>query len=484
MLPVHRETLPTPNWSAALSACAAGCSDSPATPDASQPDASQPDASQPDASQPDASSDAASDGPAPTLMPRVIALSAMGHDRFYGVTYDGAGNIYAVGPVADSTAATADQRSVVVRFRPDGQLDATFGQMGTATVNMVVGATSEVARGVVVQPSGKVVIAGTVDVPGAMDTRDRNIGLARFNADGSVDTSFGTNGVVTLDLSAGEVVGTAYVADGFWGLAAYPDGRLLLTGSQKRTGGTDSDFAVVRLSADGARDAAFASNGVYALDINNRDATPRTSSILPDGSTISSGYMTESDVVRPVVFKLTPAGAPDRSFGTNGVFSQPVLAAATEVYAVGLQGANLVTAGDGRNAATESLDWLSLRITAAGALDTTYGTMGYARLDLNSFNDNARSVAVLPDGRVLLVGGGRLTETNSDAMLGVLTANGARDATFGANGLRTFDLGGASDFFWGVAVAPSGRQAAVVGAKGVGTGGTGNDDAAILLLPL
>ncbi|MBP9106475.1 MAG: hypothetical protein KBF56_06955, partial [Gemmatimonadaceae bacterium] len=171
MLPVHRETLPTPNWSAALSACAAGCSDSPATPDASQPDASQPDASQPDASQPDASSDAASDGPAPTLMPRVIALSAMGHDRFYGVTYDGAGNIYAVGPVADSTAATADQRSVVVRFRPDGQLDATFGQMGTATVNMVVGAASEVARGVVVQPSGKVVIAGTVDVPGAMDTR-------------------------------------------------------------------------------------------------------------------------------------------------------------------------------------------------------------------------------------------------------------------------------------------------------------------------
>ncbi|MFO0609407.1 MAG: hypothetical protein U0324_39955 [Polyangiales bacterium] len=440
---------------------AAGCSDSSATPDAS--------------------TDVAADAPA--LAPRTIALSPMGHDRFYGVTYDSRGNIYAVGPVADSTAATADQRSVVARFTPDGQLDTSFGQMGVASVNMVVGATGEVARGVVVQPSGKVVIAGTVDVPGAMDARDRNVGLARFNADGSVDTSFGTNGVVTLDLSAGEVVGTAYVADGFWGLAVYPDGRLLVTGSQKRTGGTDSDFAVLRLTVDGARDAAFASNGVYTLDINNRDGTPRTSSILPDGSTITSGYMTESDVVRPVVFKLTPAGAPDRAFGANGVFSQPVLAAATEVYAIALQGANLVTAGYGRGAATESLDWLSLRLTPAGAIDPSYGTMGYARIDLNGFNDNARTVAVLPDSRVLLVGGGRPAETNSDAMLGVLTANGARDPSFGTNGLRTFDLGGASDFFWGVAVAPSGRQAAVVGAKGVGTG-AGNDDAAILLLPL
>jgi uncharacterized delta-60 repeat protein len=465
---IMNRALPLTLTAVAFAAMLQGCSDTPATPDAATPDVA----------------DAASaDAPMAPLMARAIALSEMGHDRFYGVTYDPRGNIYAVGPVADSTAATADQRSVVVRFTPDGQVDTTFGQMGRATINMVMGTTGEVARGIVVQPSGKVVIAATIDAAGAMDARDRNIGLARFNADGTVDASFGTSGVVTLDLSAGEVVGTAYVADGMWSLAMYPDGRLFVTGSQKRMGGTDTDFAVVRLTVDGARDAAFGSNGVYTLDVNNRDATPRTSSILPDGSTITSGYMTESSVVRPVVFKLTPAGAPDRTFGTNGVFSQPVLSLVTEVYASSLQGSNLVTAGYGRNNAMESIDWLSLRITGAGALDTSYGTMGFTRLDFSGFNDNCRTLAVLPDNRILLVGGGRTSETNSNGLVGVLTANGARDTTFGTNGLQAFDLGGGSDFFWGVAVSPTGNQAAVVGAKGVGTD-AGNDDAAILLVPL
>lgn len=431
----------------------------------------------------DVAADAAADAPPAAAAPRTIALSPTGHDRFFGVTYDARGNVYAVGPVADSTMATADQRSALVRFTRDGAIDTTFGQMGVATLNLAVGTSGEVARGVVVQPSGKVVIAGTIDAVGATDARDRNLGIARFNPDGTVDTTFGTNGVVTLDLSAGELVGTTFVADGLWGLAMYPDGRLLLTGAQKRTGGTDTDFAVVRLTVDGARDAAFGTNGVFTLDINNRDATPRTTSILPDGSTVTGGYMTESSVVRPVVFKLTAAGALDPTFGTNGVYSQPVLGAATEVYATALQGANLVTAGYGRNAATESFDWISLRLTPRGALDPSFGAMGVARLDLNRFNDNCRTLAVLPDSRVLLVGGGRPAETNSDAMIGLLGADGTREMSFGTNGLRTFDLGGSADFFWAVAISPAGDTAAIVGAKGVGTD-PGNDDAAILFLPL
>jgi uncharacterized delta-60 repeat protein len=407
----------------------------------------------------------------------------MGHDRFFGVTYDTQGRFYAVGPVADTTEATADQRSAVVRFTAQGQIDTSFGMQGIATINLAARATGEVARGVVVQPSGKIVIAATVDIAGMGEARDRNIALARFNADGTTDTSFGMNGITTLDLSAGEVVGMNYVADGMWHLAMYPDGRLLVTGTQKRMGGTDTDFAVVRLTVDGARDTAFGTNGVFTLDVNNRDATARTTSILADGSTVTAGYMTESSVVRPVVFKLTPAGALDMSFGTGGVFSRNVLGLVTEAYAVAVQGTSFVTAGYGRDNAMESVDWLSLRFNASGALDTTWGTNGVVRLDLNNFTDNCRTLAVLPDNRVLLVGGGRPTETNSDGMIGMLTATGARDSSFGSNGIMTFDLGAGSDFFWGVAVSPMGNQAVAVGAKGVGTA-MGNDDAALLVIPL
>jgi hypothetical protein len=128
------------------------------------------------------------------------------------------------------------------------------------------------------------------------------------------------------------------------------------------------------------------------------------------------------------------------------------------------------------------IDWISLRIGANGTLDTTYGENGVAKLDLNNFNDNARTLVTLPDNRLLLVGGGRSTMDNSDAMIGVLTENGQVDTTFNATGYKTYDLGGASDFFWGVAVSPDKKTVAIVGASGMAAG-TGDDDAAIMLMP-
>lgn len=485
-------------------ALAAACSDSPATPapdagadapavdsapadvagDASTPtDATTPaDATTPtDATPADATTPADAAMPA---APRAVPVSAMGHDRFFGVTYDRAGNFYAVGVVADGTDAMADFRTVVAKFRADGTLDTSFGAMGFATHNIATGTSGEVARGVVVQSTGKIVVAATVEHAGAADARDRDIALIRFNADGTRDMGFGTMGTVTLDLSDGELAGMTYVADAAWGLAAYPDDRLLVTGSQKRAGATDTDFAVIRLSADGARDAGYGTNGVVTVDINNRSASARASLILADGTTVTSGYMDDGGVVKPVLIRLDAMGRRVSNFATNGVFSPQVLAAATEAYDVALQGTSLVTVGYGRAAATESLDWLSLRVDTAGMLDTSYGMSGVARLDVAMQNDNGRSLVVLPDNRVLMVGGGRPTMTNVDAMIAVLTPNGQPDTSYGPRGYRTFDLGGAADMFWGVAVSPDRSRVAVVGAKSVGTGNPGNDDAAVYLMPL
>ncbi|MDB4931867.1 MAG: hypothetical protein JWM10_4351 [Myxococcaceae bacterium] len=423
--------------------------------------------------------------------PRVVPVSAAGHDRFFGVAYDAAGNFYATGVVSNgNVAATADFETVVAKFTPAGALDTTFGGGGFARRNLAVGLGGEVARGIVVQASGRIVVAATVEHAGAADVRDRDLALARFNADGTRDPSFGTDGVVTLDLSAGEAVGTGYVADSAWGLSAYGDGRLVVTGAQKRAGGTDTDFAVLRLSADGVRDASFGTNGLATLDINHRGASPRTATILADGSIIVTGYMDDGGVVKPVLFKLTSAGVLDATFGTAGVFAPTVLAATTEAYGAVLQGTSFVTAGYGRNAATESLDWVSLRVSAAGALDPTWGTAGVARLDLAMFNDNARGAVALPDGRTLLLGGGRPTSDNVDGMLAVLDGAGQPDPSFGARGIRTYDFGGASDFFWGAALNPARTRVALVGVRGVAAPSpdagvtAANDDAVVYLLTL
>jgi uncharacterized delta-60 repeat protein len=398
-------------------------------------------------------------------VPQNLNLSTEGHDRLFGVAFASDGSFFAVGTLSESTMSTADQRALLVKFTATGQLDRGFGANGFVTHNIVLGTNGEVARGVVVQPSGKIVIAATVEATGAMDARDRNVALVRFNADGTLDNTFGASGVVTLDLSQGAVNGTGFSADGVWGLTQYPDGRLVVTGTQRRAGALDVDFATVRLSVDGVRDATFGVDGVHTLDIANVDQTMRTGTVLSDGSLVVAGYYNEAMVVRPVLFKLTPAGALDTRFGANGIYSEVVLNGITEAYAASPQGDAFVTAGYGRGPSPENIDWISLRINANGTRDRGYGVDGVARFDLMGFNDNARSLIVLRDERVLLVGGGRTSESNSDGLVAVLTRNGALDTSFGEGGRRRFDLGGGSDFFWSVALNPAGTHAAIVGTK-------------------
>lgn len=447
-----------------------GCQNSPPS-DTGTPDLANP------SSNPDLSSPA-------EAKPKLVSISADAHDRFFGVAFDPQGNFYATGAVADGPTATADFKIVVAKFNAAGDLDKTFGANGYAMHNAAVGTNGEHGRSIVVQPSGKLVVVGPIEHAGATDPRDRDIALVRFNANGTLDTTFGTNGVTILNLSDGELAGTTYVADNAWGLTSYSDGRLLVHGSKKRTGGTDTDFALVRLTVDGMMDSTFGMQGVAAIDINNRSASPRSATLLADGSIIGTGYMNDGGPVKAVLYKLNSTGQLDTTFGVNGFFINNVLTATTEAYGAVLQGSSFVTTGYGRNDGTESLDWVSLRVTAGGTLDTTYGTNGYVRIDHAGFDDNSRALAVLPDNRLLLVGGGRTSATNSDAMLAVLTPNGAKDTTFSPTGTKLYDLGGGSDFFWGAAVSLDKSRVALVGTKAIASGETGNDDAAVLVLPL
>lgn len=431
---------------------------------------------------------------------RIVPISATGHDHLFGVAFDAQGNIYATGQVAPGTDAATDYASVVAKFTPSGELDASFGDHGVAIRNVAVGTNGELFRGIVVQSTGKIVVSGSVEHAGATDPRDRDIALLRYNPDGTPDASFGTGGVVTLDLSDGVAVGTAYAADSVWGLAAYPDDRLVLTGGRVRAGATDTDYVVIRLSKDGVPDPDFATGGVFGLDRVILDATngnaplhnnasPRNIMLLPGtGGIIAAGYQpVPGRDTEPVVYKLTDRGELDATFGTAGVFDTYLLGEQAETYAARLQGDKLVTTGYGRSTAAETTDILSLRLNADGTLDGTYGTGGMVRIDVGGFADNSRNLVVLPDGRIVLSGGGRPTASNVDGFIAMLMPDGRPDTRFSPTGWKTIDLGGPADFLWSVALSPDGKTLAFVGFKGVGaspTPATANDDAALLLVPV
>jgi uncharacterized delta-60 repeat protein len=453
-----------------------------------------------DAGAPTGSGGEGGNGPdAPVTIQKVFPLSATGPDRFFGVTYGADGSIFAVGQIAISNDSNADQALLLAKFTPEGNLDASFGAGGVVVRNVANGTNGEIYRGVVVQSTGKIVVAGnTEDSTSPTDARDRDIVVLRFNADGTKDTTWGTDGVFTLDLSPGVVSGSSFAADSAWGLERYSDDRLVVHGGQVRSGGTDTDFALVRLNADGTRDGTFGTNGVVNLDTqfsgSSDNASPRNVTILPgtDG-VIGAGYrpLAGHDTA-PVLWKVSDGGVVDTTFGVNGVFSEAVLAEQTESYQGVVQpkvggGYNLVTTGYGKALAGETTDLVSLRVTSSGVLDTTYGTNGLVRVDIGGFGDNSRRLVVLPDRRIMLVGGGRLTSADVDGVVLLLTPDGQPDSTFEFNGWRRYDLGGPADFLWGVAISPDQKTAAIAGIKGVGNApspASANDDAALVLLPL
>jgi uncharacterized delta-60 repeat protein len=432
------------------------------------------------------------------LKPEILTLSRTGHDRFYGVTYGPSGAIYAVGQITNSADANADTSLLLAKFTAAGQRDPSFGGNGFVTRNVSPGKNGELFRGIVVQSSGKIVVAGSAEHLGLADARDRDIAVQRFNPDGTVDDTFGANGTLRIDLSIGVVNGTGFSADSAWGLLRYDDDRLLISGSMAREGGLDTDFVLLRLTPEGAPDTTFGTSGGFSLDTQldgaSNDASARNVTLLPNGAgLIGAGYQPLPGGGRaPVLYKVSDAGVLDTSFGNNGIFDPSVLAEQGEFDRAAVQptadgGYKLVTIGSVRGPESETTQLVSLRLTSDGVLDPSYGSAGLVRFDLGGFDDDSPELSVLPDGRILLVGGARGSSSDGDGLAMILSADGAPDESFAAGGFRTFDLGGPADFFWGLALSKDASTAAIAGFKGVGrapSSASDNDDAALLLLPL
>src|SRR5262249_43213939 len=142
--------------------------------------------------------------------PEIVQISRIGHDRFYGVTYDESGALYAVGQITNSTDAGADTSLLLTKFTAAGERDPSFGGTGSVTSNVTPGTNGEILRAIAVQSSGKIVVSGTAEHLGVADARDRDIVVLRFNPDGTVDDTFGANGTVRIDLSTGVANGASF----------------------------------------------------------------------------------------------------------------------------------------------------------------------------------------------------------------------------------------------------------------------------------
>ena len=159
----------------------------------------------------------------------------------------------------------------LARYNPDGSLDVTFGTDGVVTTDFVGG--FDAAEEVVLQPDGRIVVVGSAElIPGNFVSRD--FAVARYNTNGSLDTTFGNGGKVTSPL--GEI-------DSASSVVVQPDGKIVAGGG----GALTIDFALVRYNTDGTLDPTFGSGGMVTTDLGGSDYAALA--LQPDGRIVAAG---------------------------------------------------------------------------------------------------------------------------------------------------------------------------------------------------
>jgi uncharacterized delta-60 repeat protein len=169
-------------------------------------------------------------------------------------------------------------------------------------------------------------------------------------------------------------------------------------------------------------------------------------------------------------FSFAQPGSLDLSFGTGGIVTTPI-GPWNEAYSVAIQtDGKLVVAGV--SMITGDWDFALVRYTTNGALDNTFGTGGKVTTPIGSDHDEAYSVAIQTDGK-LVVAGSSYNGDNYDFALVRYTTNGSLDLTFGTGGIVTTDLGGNGDLGYSVAIQTDGKLV-VAGSGGNANNNNGN----------
>jgi uncharacterized delta-60 repeat protein len=355
---------------------------------------------------------------------------------------------------AEGVAVQTDGRIVVanrtgsmfgaVRFNADGSIDTSFGGDGFVLANPGVESDDGV-RALVLQEDDKVVLVGTNDL-------NRRVGLVRFNTDGSLDTSFDGDGIVNTDLPGG--LETTH------GIALQPDGKLVVVGNGGPDGGpgggsnSGEQLIVARFNPDGSLDDSFDDDGFLRSALGAPTAAIEAVAIDGDGRIVVA-IRGSTAPFEPRVVRFNTDGTPDTSFDDDGEVTVAMLPGSFPYDLDVLpSGKLLVTTSDGL-----------FRLNADGSTDSSFGSAG-------STTDVAMRIpqetAVQPDGRLVVVGLDCPVALCDpiDARVTRLTPSGALDASFGTAGSSLIATGA---FGTAVTLQPDGRIVAA-GHSGIDPG--------------
>lgn len=315
----------------------------------------------------------------------------------YGVAIDSYGRIVVAGrSVSGSPTQNAD--FAVVRYEADGSLDTTFN--GTGKVTTDTGSLYDSANAIVIQSDGKILVAGQSTNPiGGAST----FAVARYNEDGSLDTTLNGTGKVTTTVGVYSTGGS---------IALQTDGKFVVAGE------SSDGFAIVRYNGNGSLDTTFNGTGKATVNIGSGGQC-RGLAIQSDGKIVVTGWINQNSNYDIAVVRFNPDGGLDTSFnGTGKVVTD--FGSFDLAYSVAVQNdGKLVVAGS-------SL----VRYNTTGSLDMSFGVNGRVI-------SSSASIVIQRDGKLVLAGA-----KNLNFAVGRYNTDGSPDTSFNVTGIVTTDFGG------------------------------------------
>lgn len=274
-------------------------------------------------------------------------------------------------------AGRSDLQVAVARLNPSGSLDTTFSGDGKKLFSW--GGFSE-ATSVLVLPNGKILLAGFFGPEGG------NIQVARLNANGALDNTFGTGGKAPVDFG-GDDFGLA--------MARQANGRIVVAGQSRVTGQSVGSAVVTRLRASGTLDPDFGGNGRVTLP---GGGIARAVLVQPDRQIVVAGNASGSAMM--TVTRLNPNGSLDATFDGDGTATIDFGATADLAGgAVRQPDGKIVVAGSTQAAGDVAVG----RLNANGSPDTTFGAAGKATVNFGAATFGF-AVALQPNGRIVVAG--------------------------------------------------------------------------------
>ncbi|NJO00104.1 MAG: hypothetical protein HC875_41335 [Anaerolineales bacterium] len=324
-----------------------------------------------------------------------------------------------------------------------GDLDPSFGNNGVVTTTID---SEALAYAMAIQADGKIIVAG------ASGTKffNSNLAVSRYTITGSLDSTFGGDGVVTTSIGSNSSSRA---------VAVQPDGKIVAGGVSS---GIPDRFALARYTITGTLDNTFGNNGSVTTTVGTNGSIMAIA-IQPDSKIIAVGSGTSGGQTVFALARYTVTGSMDSTFGYNGIVTTPIGSNASG-RAVVLQSDGKILVAGRSSIGNLPLTFALTRYTITGSLDSTFGNSGVVTTSIGN-GDTGLGVTTQPDGKIIVVGASDLNAlSGSEIALASYTITGTLDSTFGKSGIVTTSIAN-SAYATDVTIQPDGQIIVIGGSQ-------------------